>query len=89
MEASETKDVGQELEKVVQDKLKEDKASDEIRLDTEKDSSGAHNKSVAAPMKDKANDNREEISQELAPTRSRLKKPKKLVARKLGKTRRR
>jgi len=89
VEASETKDVGQELEKVVQDKLKEDKASDEIRLDTEKDSSGAHNKSVAAPMKDKANDNREEISQELAPTRSRLKKPKKLVARKLGKTRRR
>ncbi|HQE05879.1 MAG: hydrogenase small subunit [Tepidanaerobacteraceae bacterium] len=80
-ESSETKDVGKELEKVVEEKLSGDKISDEDMQGVEKSPSGSENKSVAKP--ENTAKHCEEISRELIPSRPKIKRPKKLVTRKL------
>jgi len=84
VESSETKDLGKELEKVIQDKLNENEASNENIKDVEADSSRSDNSSIAGPTDENVGKEGHKFSQKLSlPTRQKIKKPKKLVARKL------
>ena len=65
----------------MEEKLSGDKISDEDMQGVEKSPSGSENKSVAKP--ENTAKHCEEISRELIPSRPKIKRPKKLVARKL------
>jgi len=82
VESSETEDVGKELGKVVQEKLSEAEILDENIQDAKKPSSNIDKSAAEKPTDENLKENNE-ISQELTPARPKIKKPKKLVTKKL------
>ncbi|HHY42733.1 MAG TPA: hydrogenase small subunit [Thermoanaerobacterales bacterium] len=82
VESSETKDVGKALGNIVEEKLNEFESFDEDVQDADKTTLMTDENLTAKPIEEKSSKNSEEISEELAPG-PKVKKPKKLVAKKL------
>jgi len=82
VESSEAQDVGKELEQVIEEKISE-AGIDDGSQEAEMESSSIDESLIESSAEDKNQKNTEEISRELITSRRKVKRPKKLVPRKL------